>query len=267
MPSEAAQRARLASLPPPAELAARVAEAVKGQPIGAAKLAPFLADVERTRQQGLINADDLEQTSMTMAVDALLTQKRSQWSALLPLTAPSGGIQAERVRAALDKAAVPNTLFVDIKAESDQVYSGYLHEAIMLSLGGLAALILLLAVTLRSASRVTRVVAPLSAAVLTVAAGLVLCGQQLTILHLVGLLLVVAVGSNYALFFDRADTQSPIAPRTLASMLLANATTVAGFGLLAFSSVSILQAVGSTVAPGVMLALVYAAVFARKNHG
>ena len=271
LPSEAAQRARLASLPPPNELAARVAEAVKGQPIGAAKLTPFLADVERTRQQGLIKAADLELTSMTMAVDALLTQKRSHWSALLPLTAPTGGIQAERVRAALDKAAVPNTLFVDIKAESDQVYSGYLHEAIVLSLGGLAALILLLAVTLRSASRVARVVAPLAAAVLTVAAGLVLCGLQLTILHLVGLLLVVAVGSNYALFFDRADARAliaqTIAPRTLASMLLANATTVAGFGLLAFSNVSILQAVGSTVAPGVMLALVYAAVFARKNHG
>ena len=29
------------------------------------------------------------------------------------------------------------------------------------------------------------------------------CGVQLTILHLVGMLLIVAVGSNYALFFDR----------------------------------------------------------------
>ena len=30
-----------------------------------------------------------------------------------------------------------------------------------------------------------------------------LAGVQLTILHLVGMLLIVAVGSNYALFFDR----------------------------------------------------------------
>ena len=85
------------------------------------------------------------------------------------------------------------------------------------------------------------------------------------ILHLVGLLLVVAIGSNYALFFDREDTQTAIAPRTLASMLFANLTTVAGFGLLAFSSVSILQAMGATVAPGVILALIYAAVFARRS--
>ena len=55
-------------------------------------------------------------------------------------------------------------------------------------------------------------------------------------------------------------------PRTLASMLIANLTTVAGFGVLAFSKVSLLQAMGVTVAPGVILALIYAAIFARKSN-
>ena len=130
----------------------------------------------------------------------------------------------------------------------------------------------------RSIKRLACIIAPLVAAVITVTAGLAWLGQQLTILHLVGLLLVVAVGSNYALFFDRpdqaspleADTATPIAspivPRTLASLLFANLTTVAGFGVLAFSNVSILQALGATVAPGVILALLYAAIFARKAH-
>lgn len=57
-----------------------------------------------------------------------------------------------------------------------------------------------------------------------------------------------------------------ISPRTLASMLFASLTTVVGFGLLAFSNVSILQAMGVTVAPGVILALIYSAIFARKIH-
>jgi predicted exporter len=106
----------------------------------------------------------------------------------------------------------------------------------------------------------------LAAAVVTVTAGLTLFGQQLIILHLVGLLLVVAVGSNYALFFDRPNPDEPMSARTLASMLFANLTTVAGFGLLAFSNVSILQALGITVAPGVILALAYAAIFAKPSH-
>jgi len=70
------------------------------------------------------------------------------------------------------------------------------------------------------------------------------------------------------LFFDRSDRSldPSISPRTLASMFFANLTTVAGFGLLAFSKVSVLQAMGVTVAPGVILALIYAAIFARGNN-
>jgi len=110
-------------------------------------------------------------------------------------------------------------------------------------MGGLLAIIALLLLVFHSPMRVLRIIAPLAAAVVTVTAGLALFGQQLIILHLVGLLLVVAVGSNYALFFDRTDhtdgtthqSAGHISPRTLASMLFANLTAVAGFGLLAFS--------------------------------
>lgn len=280
LPSIATQRARHASLPPSAELETRLAQAVQGLPVRAQLFAPFLADIATARSQPLLQASDLEQTSMAMALDALLIQRDRHWSALLPLTAPEGvSINASRIRAALSATGLPEVLFVDMKAESDRLYSGYLHEAILLSLGGLVALIGLLLWVFRSPMRVLRIVAPLAAAVITVTAGLAVFGQQLIILHLVGLLLVVAVGSNYALFFDRADhppeegamaEPRPIArtisPRTLASMLFANLTTVAGFGLLAFSNVSILQAMGVTVAPGVILVLIYSAIFARKAH-
>jgi predicted exporter len=280
LPSAATQRARLASLPEPAVLTERLSQAVQELPVRAPVFAPFLADVAAARSQPLLQASQLEKTSLAMAVAALLIQQDQQWNALLPLTAPAGReIDASRIRAALAKVAnpaapgKPQALFVDMKAESYQLYSGYLHEAIGLSLGGLVAIIALLLVACRSPARVARIIAPLFAAVVTVTAGLTLLGQQLTILHLVGLLLVVAVGSNYALFFDRPDstpvegaTAPGVSPRTLASMLLANLTTVAGFGLLAFSSISILRAMGVTVAPGVILALIFAAIFARKNH-
>jgi predicted exporter len=276
LPSTATQRARQASLPSPAALETRLAQAVQGLPVRAQLFTPFLADVAAARGQPLLQAADLEQTSMAMAVDALLSQQSRHWSALLPLTAPKGiSINASRIRAALSAAGLANVLFVDMKAESDRLYSGYLDEAILLSLGGLVAIIGLLLLVFRSPMRVLRIIAPLAAAVITVTAGLAIFGQQLIILHLVGLLLVVAVGSNYALFFDRADhppmaepkpLDYTISPRTLASMLFANLTTVAGFGLLSFSNLSILQAMGVTVAPGVILALIYSAIFARKAH-
>lgn len=265
LPSQATQRARQASLPDSAVLASRLAQSVQGLPVHAQLFAPFLADIAAARHQPLLKAADLYNTSMAMAVDALLIQQKNHWSALLPLTAPEGGsINASRIRAALNTSDFSNVLFVDMKIESDHLYSSYLHEAILLSLGGLLALIGLLLWVFRSPMRVLRIIAPLAAAVVTVTAGFALLGQQLIILHLVGLLLVVAVGSNYALFFDRTD--SPISPRTLASLLFANLTTVAGFGVLAFSNVSILQAMGATVAPGVILALIYSAIFAKNSH-
>ena len=277
LPSTASQRARQASLPSAAILKSRLEQAVQDLPVHAQLFMPFLADIETARSQPLLQATDLEHTSMAMAVDALLIQQDSHWSALLPLTAPKDtSINPNKMRAALSAAGLKNVLFVDMKAESDRLYAGYLNEVILLSIGGLVTIIGLLLLVLRSPMRVIRIIAPLAAAVITVTAGLAMFGQQLIILHLVGLLLVVAVGSNYALFFDRANQPlspkqidstilpSTISPSTLVSMLFANLTTVAGFGLLAFSNVSILQAMGVTVAPGVILALIYSAVFAKQ---
>src|ERR1035437_4727314 len=135
---------------------------------------------------------------MAMAVDALLIQQGNHWSALLPLTAPKGaGINASRIRAALSTTGatgLPNVLFVDMKAESDQLYSGYLHEAILLSLGGLVAIIGLLLLVLRSPMRVVRIIAPLAAAVITVTAGLARVWPPIIIFHFGGLLVGGAGG-------------------------------------------------------------------------
>lgn len=268
LPSQATQARRQASLPAPAELARSLDDAVKDLPVRSKVFAPFLTDVEIARNQPLLTRADLEKTSMAMAIDAMLLNQGQRWSALIPLTAPdSGNIDVAQVRAALNHAQVSDALFVDMKTESSHLYAGYMHEATILSLAGLLAIVVLLCFVLRSPVRVLAVIVPLAAAVLSVTAGLVLFGQQLIILHLIGLLLIVAIGSNYALFFNPPLDQGiqEIAPRTYASLLFANVATVLGFGLLAFSSVPVLQAMGATVAPGVILALIFSAVFARHH--
>ncbi len=261
LPSNATQRARLDSLPDAATLARRLTSAVAGLPVHAQRFAPFLADVATARDAPPIQRADLDHTSFALAVDGLLLYRGTRWSALLPLTAPATGLMpGAAIAAALARSGEPDAVFVDLKAESDRLYADYLNEAITLSAGGLFIIICLLLLALRSLRRVLRVAAPLAAAVLTVMAGLSRSGQPLIILHLVGLLLVVAIGSNYALFFERDATRGDMTPRTLASLFIASLTTVAGFGLLALSSVPILQAMGTTVAPGVILALFYSAM-------
>jgi predicted exporter len=74
------------------------------------------------------------------------------------------------------------------------------------------------------------------------------------------------VGSNYALFFDAEPGAHDRATRslTLASLAIANLATVIGFGLLSFSQVPVLEALGETVAPGAFLALLFAALMTSR---
>jgi predicted exporter len=69
------------------------------------------------------------------------------------------------------------------------------------------------------------------------------------------------------LFFDRQAQLHGAGDEalTLASLVIANASTAIGFGLLSFSQVPVLVALGSTVAPGAFLALLFAAAFARTE--
>jgi predicted exporter len=108
------------------------------------------------------------------------------------------------------------------------------------------------------------VLTPLALAVLAVLALRLAFGGPLTIMHVVGMLLIVAVGSNYALFFDRLDSEDePRAALTLASLVVANLATVTAFGVLACASVPVLADLGETVAPGALLALLFSALLAR----
>jgi predicted exporter len=271
LPSLKTQEARRDSLPDAATLSDNLRHATAGLPLQSERLLPFLADVEAARHAGLLNRRDLQGSSLGAAFDALIMPQKHRWSALLPLhaAAPGQAIDTARVIAALRLAHVDEAQVLDLKQESDALYSNYLAEAIHLSLAGFGALIVLLALALRSLRRVARVLAPLALAVLVVAAALVTCGVQLTILHLVGMLLIVAVGSNYALFIDRQGSLDEAGgePLTLASLVIANICTVIGFGLLSFSQVPVLVALGTTVAPGALLALLFAAVLSpRDSH-
>jgi predicted exporter len=265
LPSSETQAARRASLPSAAELRPRLQAALADSPLSAAKLEPFLADLEAARRQPLLSRQDLEGTGLALAVDSLLLQGPSGWSVLLPLR-PAGGEQGvdlpiETVRTAL---AGSGALFLDLKGEFDALYGNYLSEAAWLSGAGFVAIVVLLALTLRSPRRLAAVLLPLVLAVAIVIAGLHLAGERLHLLHLVGMLLIVAVGSNYALFFDRIADGAALETGTLMSMAVAATTTVIGFGTLGLSSVPVLHAVGVTVGPGVLLALLLSAAFASR---
>ncbi len=316
LPSRATQRQRLASLPQAPALQAALAQATAGGPLRAERLAPFVAEVQAARALPLVTPASLRGTALAPLLDALLLQRKDgTWAALMPVQAVPTVPTVQAVPTAPQKAdtaalrqaleAQPGVQWLDIKPELDRLYSRYLGQAQAQTGLGALAVVAVIALWLRSGRRLLAVCQPLVLAVLLTLGGLSLLQVQLGILHLVGLLLVVAVGSNYALFFDllqnspetvnpvanpvvnpvtnpgatpgpasRAAAQAPAAAGpsfseahndTLASLLLANLTTVLSFGLIALSTIPALSAIGRVVAPGALLALLLAAAFAKPR--
>ncbi|MCE2909273.1 MAG: transporter, partial [Burkholderiaceae bacterium] len=228
------------------------------------RLEPFVAAVAQARARPPLTPEAVAGTPVAPLVRALLMPRPDGGTtALLPLQPAAGALDAERVRAALQ--GLPSAQLLDIGRELAGIYGRYLAEAREQSLLGAAGVLALLALALRRPRRLLAVAQPLLMAVLLSMGALALAGVPLGILHLVGLLLVVAVGSNYVLFFDLlAHGGGQADDDTLASLLLANLTTVLGFGLIASSSIPALSAIGWVVGPGALLALVLAAAFAPR---
>jgi predicted exporter len=262
LPSRAMQRARQAALPEATALQAALDTALDGLPFQPGLFAPFVADVATQRSMTPISRADLEATSLSLKLDSLLLRQSDGWIATLSLrgvTAPASVEQAI--------AGEPDAIVVDLKGESNHLLETYLREGVSLAGLGAGAIFLLLLVTLRSWRRLAMVTTPLVAAVVVTFALLRLGGHALSIFNLFGVLLVVAIGSNYCLFFDRQRDDPVGTPRVLASLLLANGCTVMGFGVLALSRTPVLHDLGAPVAIGTFLSLMFATIVMSPSQG
>jgi predicted exporter len=258
LPSLRTQRARQTALPPAEVLRERLSDASKGLPFKAGLFEPFVGDVATAKAQALLTRQDLQGTAAALKVDSLLVKRGQGMLVMLPLRGvrDPGAIARE-----VTSPAASQAMLIDFKRETDALYADYRGEAFRHALAGVVAIVVLLAIVLRSVRRVFLVMLPLAAAVIITSAFILGLGARLSIFHLVGLLLVIAVGSNYSLFFDRRVASLQDRERTQVSLVFANLSTVIGFGVLSFSSVPILREIGSTVAVGAMLSLVMSAIF------
>ena len=256
LPSNRTQRARLAALPDDETLHAAFTQAVAGLPFRPDSFAPFFKDVARARA-----ADPLTEASLpaplSFRLQSMLMRAGHGWMVLAPLHDVT---DVPRLRAALGTEAPKGVAFVDLNRQSADLLHTFQREAVTLAAAGSFAILVLLFLGLRSPRRVVEVAAPVVAAVALTAAILTL-GGKLSIFMVAGFLLIVALGSNYCLFFARRDQAPDERERALASIMLANLCTVAAYGLLSLSRIPVLHDIGLTVAIGTFLCLVCGAAF------
>ena len=262
LPSVSAQQARQLAIPDSATLKRNLAAAASGLPFRAGTFAPFIEDAQAARHRAPLTSQDLAGTGLGLKLQALLAQRQGGWFAMMPLRKVSDMRLLEAGLSKYDRAQV---VLLDMKRELDGLYRGYRLRALGFAILGAVAIVVLLMVTLRSVRRSWDVVAPLAAAVLVTAGILLAAGARLNIFHLVALLLVVGVGSNYTLFFERGNPGAADPQRTATSVLFCNLSTVVGFGVLGFATTPVLSAIGTTVATGAFLSLVFALVLTARS--
>jgi len=266
LPSQTIQKQRQRVLPGQEQLKRTLQEASDKLPVTLQSLQDFIEDVDKSKTLSLLQSNALDKTSLGIALGIMLYPVKlddaAYYHAMIQLQAPlqagkPSGIDQKAIQTELHDILNEHTILLDLKDSLNQIYKTYLDKMIVYSAAGLTAIIVLLLIALRSFKRSSRVISPLLCAIIVVVAMLHLLGIQLNLLNVVGFLLVFAVGSNYALFFS-----SPQSNITLASLFLANITTIAGYSILAFSEIPVLQAIGITVGPGVLLVLIFSAFMA-----
>lgn len=258
LPSLETQKARQEALPDAESLKRNLATAMRDLPFRRDSFGAFALDVAAARSARLVDRDALDGTALALRVDALLSARDGRWYALLPVR---GVERPSALSEALAPLAGKGVVVLDLKRDSDALYRSYRARALRFSMIGAAAIATLLLVSLHGLRRTWEVLAPLIAAVVGTVVLLTAAGWQLTLFHLVALLLVVGIGSNYSLFFERDTLLQTDPRRTLASLALCSLSTILAFGLLATASTPVLSAIGITVATGAALSLLFSAIF------
>ncbi len=227
--------------------------------------APFLDAVESARQAPVLHRSSLDGTALSLKLDSQLLHDGGRAVAVMPLRNVTDAARVAQALAGIGPPGVTVEL-LDLKTASDSLLHNYRREAVLLAALGSGVIALLLTLYFRSPKTSLAVLAPLAFAVIATVAILIAGGGRLSIFNLFGLLLVVAVGSNYCLFFQRGGLAGEQGARTVTSLLLANVCTVIGFGVLGLSHIPVLYGIGGTVAIGTALTLVAGAVLAPRHQ-
>lgn len=251
LPSAKTQHQNQHSLPTTSDLDSRLQNALQSLPFRADLFKPFIDSVTASKQLEPLTPAMLENTLLGLRMAPLLRKHESGWYALLPL----GDV---RDPSAIRKLAESSgARYLNIQQQASELVKQYRDEALALSLIGLLLILAMLAISLRSWSRVFRVIAPVLTAIVLTSALLHLLGEKLSLFHLASLLLVLGIGLDYGLFADRCRRHTEECHNTYGALLLCSATTLLVFSLLAGSSIPVLHAVGLTVALGVLMTLIF----------
>jgi predicted exporter len=262
LPSWKKQRVRQTALPDASDLRYSLEGALMGLPFKENLFEPFIDAVGMAKRQQPLGTAHLKGTGLGLKLQSLLFTRDGPWVGLVLLR---GVTQRDLLMARVNKWNPPYVTYVDLKNESNRLVTAYRNETFsIIGWGGLVIGIILL-IGLRSVAMTLRVLLPLALSILLVIAFLHGIGERLSLFHLASLLLVVGIGVDYALFLSRSTSSVAERERTVFAVLICSVTTMLVFGVLAFSELPVLKAIGMTTASGSLFSLLSSTMLSRGH--
>jgi len=247
LPDLATQKARQAKLPDRASLDAALDTALDGMPFRKDLFTPFENDVETARTAAPLTPAAFAASPLGQRLSAMLVQRGDHWVGLSTLS----GVRDATAIAAAVSATGAEARLLDLKEASESLVSEYRTRILQALLVATALLLVTITLSLRSLRRAWHVLAPMTLATFLVLAVERIAGIPISLFHLVALILAAGLGLHYALFFER-DTGDPAEQRrTLHATVVCVISALLVFGMLAWSSIPVLRAIGLTVGLGV----------------
>ncbi|KQX97879.1 xanthomonadin transporter [Rhodanobacter sp. Root480] len=247
LPAVALQRERQQKLPDQATLQHDLTEALDGLPFRADLFQPFLDDVNTARTLPPLTPERYAQTPLGQRLAAMLVPRDGHWLGLGTVS----GVHDVAALQALGEGSHGSVRLLDLKAASESLVVDYRTRILQALLAAAVLLVLTISFALRSVRRAWHVLAPMTLATFLVLAVERMAGIEISLFHLVALILAGGLGLHYALFFER-DTGDPAEQRrTLHATLVCVLSALLVFGMLAWATIPVLRAIGLTVSLGV----------------
>jgi len=165
-------------------------------------------------------------------------------------------------------ADLPGASFFDQTTFLDETYARFRVQTLQAIGVGLILILIVLFARYRDLRNALAALLPAVMAAAGTLALLGLFGVRANLLHVLSLLLVLSMGTDYGVFLVES-APSATWGATLMSLVTSSATTVLAFGLLGFSTTPALRAIGLTTGVGIIFSLVLAPlalVITRPTH-
>jgi len=262
LPSRRTQQARQSALPERETLERNLTSALKGLPFKPSLFQPFLDAAGKAKTQEPVDSRTFRGTALGLKLDSLLFMREGRWVAVVPLR---GVTDRQKIRDLLSLGRDPEVTYLDLKEESNRMVGAYRNETLGLLGWGALSISLVLLVGLRAPLTVLRVMLPIVSAIVVVAAVLHALGERFSLFHIASFLLVIGLGLDYALFFNRRQGTMGERGRTVYGLVVCSTTTILVFGVLTLSQIPVLRAIGMTAALGSLACLLFAALLAEDT--